>query len=244
MKTRTKVSIASLVLLAACGGGGSDDAPATDVAASPEPTSPAATPPSATPAPVPPPPAAPPAATPAAPPATTPPAPPAAVNAVPVIPQGFISDDRQPVAVSPMYPEPIPAATTELHLFSSENPPAYLGCLTCGTENELDICHAGGKYGSSTGEASVWNVQTPYGNPASSFSVWNSSSATGPVVVAWDKTLGNDPAAFSNYGQWTSNTSGPWKFGRATTGYLDHVADAYLRNNDVAVTRESVCGPE
>jgi hypothetical protein len=237
MKTKvTALSVASLFWFSGCGGGGSDDpAPADQVVAAPAPTPPAETPPAATPAPTP---------APSPVPISPAPTPPAPANDIPIVPAGFISGDRAPVAISPVYPEDLPPPTTELHLFSSESTPVYLGCLTCGPQNVLDICYAGGRYGSGSGEASVWNTQTPYGNPTSPYAVWNAGSPTGPVVVSWDKTKGNDPTAFANLGQWTSNSSGPWKFGRGTTSYLDQVADAYLRNNDVGATRTSVCGPE
>lgn len=227
MKNKAALSLFSLVLIAGCGGSSDSD--------------PAPAPPVATPAPgeAAPPASSPPAAPPAAP---TPAGPPTAGNAnVPVLPDGFISGDRTPVATSPAYPDNWPAGT-ELHLFSGESNPAYLGCLTCAFAQAESICNESGSYGSTTGSTSIFNDQTSaYGTPSSPTSIWNPSSPSGPVVVGWDKARGNVPEAFSIFGQWTANETGPWRFGRSTIGQLDFVADTYTSTQSVASARTAAC---
>lgn len=155
-------------------------------------------------------------------------------------PAAVFATNGQPVTRAATWP-----ATAELHLFSTEATPTYLGCLNCKASDPLDVCKNGDAHGSSEGIFSVWNEAIDWGNPQGTFSPWNPTSPDGPVVVAWDKSkAATDPTAFVNYGQWTTNATGPWKYGRTAIPLLNNVADSFLANKSIRATRTLACGVE
>ena len=121
-------------------------------------------------------------------------------------------------------------APKALLLFGGNDHETFLGCLNCVDTGASSVCNEYGKYGSEYQADSIWNEYGHFGSEYNSQSPWNEYSNDAPIIVDKDG---------KSYGYFSVNAS---HHDRTRIGWLVAILDYYERTNDLAKTREKMCG--
>ena len=120
--------------------------------------------------------------------------------------------------------------TKALLLFGGHDHKMFLGCLNCVNTGETSVCNEVGKYGSDVSANSIWNDVGPYGSDVSPISPWNNVAQNAPIIVDRDG---------KPYGYFSANNV---HHDRTRIDWLVSILDYYEKTNDLAKTRERMCG--
>lgn len=107
------------------------------------------------------------------------------------------------------------AKAQKLELYTNEETPQYLGCLTCPAADNNSVWNHHGTYGNLHNKKSIWNKYGNYGDEKSNFSPWNPYGEKPPII----KKDGQ------NYGYLTLNK---FKGERVEIGLTRMLYDYYL----------------
>ena len=121
-------------------------------------------------------------------------------------------------------------ATKALLLFGGHDHKTFLGCLNCVDTSDASVCNDVGQYGSDVAENSIWNDVGPYGSDVSPTSPWNNVSQDAPIIV---------DRAGKSYGHFSANNV---HHDRTRIDWLVAILDYYDKANDLAKTRQKMCG--
>jgi hypothetical protein len=117
-----------------------------------------------------------------------------------------------------------------LLLFGGHDHKTFLGCLNCVDTSDASVCNDVGQYGSDVAENSIWNDVGPYGSDVSPTSPWNNVSQDAPIIV---------DRAGKSYGYFSANDV---HHDRTRIDWLVAILDYYDKTNDLAKTRQKMCG--
>jgi hypothetical protein len=120
--------------------------------------------------------------------------------------------------------------TKALLLFGGHDHKTFLGCLNCVDTSDVSVCNDVGQYGSDVAENSIWNDVGPYGSDVSPISPWNDVSQDAPIIV---------DRAGKSYGYFSANNV---HHDRTRIDWLVAILDYYDNTNDLAKTRQKMCG--
>lgn len=70
----------------------------------------------------------------------------------------------------------------KLELYTNEENPQYLGCLTCPASEQNSLWNHHGTYGNLYNKKSIWNKYGIYGDEKSNFSPWNPYAEKPPII--------------------------------------------------------------
>ena len=121
-------------------------------------------------------------------------------------------------------------ATKAILLFGGRDHKTFLGCLNCVDTSDASVCNDVGQYGSDVAANSIWNDVGPYGSDVSPTSPWNDVSQDAPIIV--DRTG-------RSYGYFSANSV---HHDRTRIDWLVAILDYYDNTNDLAKTRQKMCG--
>ncbi len=96
--------------------------------------------------------------------------------------------------------------------------------------SDASVCNDVGQYGSDVAANSIWNDVGPYGSDVSPTSPWNNVSQDAPIIV---------DRAGKSYGYFSVNNV---HHDRTRIDWLVVILDYYDETNDLAKTREKMCG--
>ena len=78
----------------------------------------------------------------------------------------------------------------KLELYTNEENPQYLGCLTCPASEQNSLWNHHGTYGNLYNKKSIWNKYGIYGDEKSNFSPWNPYGEKPPIIKRDGQTYG------------------------------------------------------
>jgi hypothetical protein len=121
-------------------------------------------------------------------------------------------------------------APKALLLFGGEDHKTFLGCLNCADTSASSVCNEYGQFGSEYQADSIWNEYGNFGSEYNSQSPWNEYSNNAPIIVDKDG---------ESYGYFSVNTN---HHDRTRIEWIVAILDYYESTNDLAKTREKMCG--